>query len=732
MATTFQKSKILINLFRFRFIIYFAIFIIFAILGYNAQKANAYHEGFQPVPLCSWGSSSIQDDFITTIDSLGGSYSDLVDDYEAGNSYAITVDYSYDGGSSTALTIGVHKTNNTSQFTTSSYFGSSPNRYFNVQGVGTSTDWHRAYLLIPNATYQNPTTKTSQGYNNNQVTIGIGSSGNTQDCMYSSNDSEITGGAGTITTGIANYRDNVDQCRNLSGDQFTVPTGYYTVDTDYCIETASQYDESYQRTLELHAYGFATQYDSSCDEFTQFDVSDWASRLTDDVGGSANSSFNTFKQYYNEVVLGGVLGGWKISTGKHTYHDKQQVTITIWKGTANLVWDSPSTSPILGGVRLSGTGLDHASAVLNPICSGGNWILQEQSPNPNAYAGRLEISRPAYNIGGHTSEILSILVNGSYNANYPSGYGGIEIVTGLQIENQTYADFDLQLEAFDITATYRGSQYDDPKCTELIWRLVNADDPYSVVQHSTIVTEALTTTLPEPGTYRLDLTWSWRVSQMELGGLNPANEEYCQDKNDEIVELFNQGLLPRDTGKVFPVDGLSSEFFGYDGERECYYDDEPGNGFGNSTICVYTGELTLEDCSVYGIDELHTRLGCEFTNFFKRIKNWFNGLWVVRPYFIQSRVTDFNNHIQENMSIVTYPVAFASDMVSITANSGSTCPEPDLAFMGESASIDLCQMETTSPATWDFIKVGVTAVFAFMFVAVLHGAYHRLWSSSDV
>lgn len=470
--------------------------------------------------------------------------------------------------------------------------------------------------------------------------------------------------------------------------------------------------------------------------------------------GSQKTEAEGFLDYLDDAILGS--GGWGVLHDYSEDGDYHRTIIMTWTGTPDLEFVEVDGEKRF---RFNGSNNSLRYYMITPVCS----IFNTDDPEPtysigtmsqpssgDLYLDSLAVTSLTMSAITHTPAVRAIVfMSGQYTLDYPIDYKGNEIPNTApedQYFSRTYTDFDVHMNSFSLRATYNGNTYDDPKCTFISWRYILVSDPEDIYdpadvnQAYTTIGQDLSWTAPDTGFYRLDAQWSWAATDSEFtnAGLDLSDKSYCQQAvifgSGHISLAYEAGDLPMNSGKVFPVDGLSSEIYSYSLNRECEIDDQAfvETGFyPPSMLCVYETDWTLKDCSEYGIDELHHRLGCEFGNFTKQLRFTMIAFFIPSPEKLQSTFSALTNDIQEHTSFLTYPIQFIIVTIEEVVSEDADCTVNYSGIFGQSGAWDLCRMKTDWPAAWTFATTIFRLSLVLVFILATYKAFMRLWSKQE-
>lgn len=618
-----------------------------------------------------------------------------------------------------------------------------------VLAVSTDTGSKPFRWLNGNSTYY--AIGASAGNSANQVRIDLGSNtyntytgttGDLQRTSSSSTHTTICAGSlpdpftdesidfnPTLQASLTNIMPIPDQCDNIDDHQYTVPDGYVQIGTS-CYEEGTLYDNILIQASQVKiAYDWNRDpyepvtghtNDRCADTLQEFLLdSDYFNRL-DDHFGDSYSNWNEWRTEYLNIRDNN-LGGSGILVDINEEVGTWRVILLVWEGNPTIDWYPIGHATYPDGRAILNAGsFDMHAMTINPQCS----IFNIDDPPPNLSPNYSNPSSGDYVIGGTTSTFTVnavsdtltrhiMMLNGTFNPNYPATYGGIEIGDRvLGVVDRVYADFDLYTNGTNIRADYLGTEFDDTKCVVLQWQWASADDPLNISTDYTRIGQEFSTLLPDVGTYRLNVTWTWRAFDLSAVGLNDTDQPYCFGKNAEIVSLYEQGKLPFNTGKIFPVDLLNNEYFGYSPDRVCNIDDEMGIGFNNPTmLCEYDVTWDIEDCSIYSfVTEMDERFPCEIENFFRRLWNMMIRFFVPNPYKLTSKVQALSESATIGGNVGQIPV----QLFTATYNASVTAT-PDCDFVANGATFDFCVVNDINSDIFNLIKFVINFSLMFSF-----------------
>lgn len=471
---------------------------------------------------------------------------------------------------------------------------------------------------------------------------------------------------------------------------------------------------------------------------------DWYEIINDPAHDSRTSISNIRSNIDNAIANPSVGGffmrqNYNVSTGIST------LDITTWTGTPSVSWTTVSTYPV---ARMGVSGASNRYDIALTInCSPFN------DDPPSVFLGNGTAWSSTTTLAGQTGAntfLRPVMVFGSYNNTYPTGYAGINFNGDLITDpanDRTFTDFDVVTNGLEVTATYNGNSYDDPKCTYINWRFIfiedpeDSYDPLDVGEQNLQTSQELNLVAPDSGFYRIDAQWTWAstTTQMNLAGLNTSNLSYCQSAvsvpdNGWISVAYADGLLPHNTGKVFPLDRVASEVFSYSLNRVCEIDDQDYvvTGFyPPSMLCIYEVTWTLQDCTTFGVDDLGERISCEFGNFIKQLRAILIAFFVPAPQKITAIFQDITNDISQDESFLTYPLAWLIETMTAVTSESEGCVTPSAEIFEASTTFDLCKAEDDWPTAWNFAVTIFRMAFALMFIIACYKIFTNLWSREN-
>lgn len=461
-----------------------------------------------------------------------------------------------------------------------------------------------------------------------------------------------------------------------------------------------------------------------------------------------SSDVITAMERLDDIIANG-NGGWLVA--QDSSEEIARLQLFTYQGTAQLTWETPTPTYPNGRVFIPNTGITQRTLTTIEIsCNQFNTNGHQPLVSTNlSYTGsfRIDVHTQTNRTGGlwcpTTCEMFRRMVfaSGNMDHNYPSGYTGVLIPeSGYEAEKlhaKTYTDFDVIMTGYSLNAEYRGHEYDDSRCTFIHWRIVgveNRDDVYPtdrVKSHYTQINQPLTLLLEETAFYRLDAVWSWATTDLDFSnsGLDQANKQYCREQviagSGPISLALEAGLIPMNSGKVFPIDPIAREIYGYSNNRECEIDEQSYHETGfypPSMLCVYETDWALEDCAVYGIEELHLRIGCELNNFRKLLRASLIQFFVPYPGAIQATFNGLLEEIKSKTSILTYPMFFIVNTMNQMIQQSNQCTIFVDDIYSSSTTIDLCYMRTKWFDLWNL----ATMVFRISMVISLMFALYKV------
>lgn len=478
-----------------------------------------------------------------------------------------------------------------------------------------------------------------------------------------------------------------------------------------------------------------------------------------------NVGLNTTMNHVNAVRAGGsggyalvALNGSNDGSGDGLGGEYAGVRIVTWSGTPSLVWYHDSGSNYLGitGTRsILELRIDRLGS--NPTCQPYyNMTYNTTSSSTptilstdfiSSFALPANVLPVGYGGVNQTKQLLAE-IKGSYDPNYPAEYDGQPLPDEFVVPyySNNYTDFEAITSSYTVRGIYNGSPYDDPKCTFITWRWVLVEDiedgydPGDVQEVLTRIDQEFMVVAPESGFFRLDANWTWfgTAWQADLDGfpLDPNDLDYCYplSHGGSISELASEGLLPSNSGKVFPVDGFAREVFGFTPNRECYIDEQPHyeTGFWPPvSLCIYQTSWTMKDCSVYDVTELGDRFGCELNNVFSTLRAWLLELFIPTPSNINNIFQSLANDIQNQTSFLTYPLAFFIDVMADVTDQPNSCIIEINGIYDSSSSWDLCRMKNDWPTAWTFVVTVFRMGFVLLLLIGTYKAFNNLWKAKQ-
>lgn len=492
------------------------------------------------------------------------------------------------------------------------------------------------------------------------------------------------------------------------------------------VSAASVYDNALHVAPPIEGWNnghdrFAPNANPSCDSQTRM-MNDWYTILDRD----GDSNYDTALQDLKNVLQGVTPGGWGIRVNTSANADSpnyySDISIFMWNGTANVIWQAPQTSYPNGRVLLDDAGITNRRLfTIGYVCDTFSQTPPEIIYNNAMYEG-LWTSDLAMSwvhpdgIGsvsgqnGWTANYNRELVflSGNYNANYPSGYAGREIPAVNESFNKPAPEIVVQVDGWDIEGIY-GSMQDDfaegvnRECILLNWQIMNLDETLVGEEVTYKLTEQNTVnfTAEVAGNYALKLNKTYDIA-------NCGSSDIIIGYKEVIVEFYVDG-------QSRTVNGLNN--CRYEGEfNEVYVCD----GREGNTVCEYTG-----------ITDIHNFVICQIGNFLNNIKNWFFGLFTVRQSFLQTVIDNLRQHVEENSSFLMYTITWFGGMVNAATNTTASCTIEVSNVMGGAATWNICRIQNDWPELWQLSTSVLRISIVAGLIYGLYSAFMKLWSRDE-